>query len=86
MKKQRDSIQVAHFLTGLPKSLNPIKSKILASPDLPSLSEGFGRLQLATLFDSSIVTFSSSSIDALPSGDKFTFATYMGSNRGGHRG
>ena len=86
MKKQRDSMQVARFLSGLPKSLNLTKSKILASPDLPSLSEVFGRLQHATLFDSSTAPFSSSSIDALPSGDKSAFTTYMRSNRGGHGG
>ena len=84
IKKQRDSMQVARFLSGLPKSLNPVKSKNLASPDLPSLSEVFGRLQQATLFYSSIAPFSSSSIDALPSGDKSAFTTYMGSNKGGH--
>ena len=86
MKKQRDSMHVACFLSGLPKSLNPIKSQILASPDLPPSSEVFGRLQQATLSDSSIAPFSSSSTDALPFGDKFAFATYMGSNRGGPRG
>ena len=58
-----------------------MKSKILASPDLPSLSEVFGRLKQATLSDSSTVP--SPSTDALPSSDKSTFATYMGSNRGG---
>ena len=42
MKKQRDSMHVARFLPGLPKSSNPVKSQILASPDLPSLSEVFG--------------------------------------------
>ena len=45
MKKQRDSMHVAHFLSGLPKSLNPVKLQILASLDLPSLSEVFGRLR-----------------------------------------
>lgn len=45
MKKQRDSMHVARFLSGLPKRLNPVKSQILASPDLPSLSEVFGRLR-----------------------------------------
>ena len=82
MKKQRDSMHVC-FLSRLPKSLNPVKSQILASPDLPSLSEVFGRLRQATLSDSSIDPFSSSHTDALPSGDKSTFTTYMGSNRGG---
>ena len=43
MKKQQDSMHVARFLSGLPKSLNLVKSQILASPDLPSLSEVFGR-------------------------------------------
>ena len=86
MKKQRDSIHVARFLSGLPKSLNLVKSQILASLDLPSLSEVFGRFRQATLSDSSTVPFSSSSTDALPFGDKFAFTTYMGSNRGGHGG
>lgn len=45
---------LACFLSGLPKSLNPVKSQILASLDLPSLREVFGRLKQATLFDSSI--------------------------------
>ena len=53
MKKQQDSMHVARFLSGLPKSLNPVKSQILANPNLPSLSEVFGRLQQATLSDSS---------------------------------
>ena len=75
MKKQRDSMHVARFLFGLPKSLNPVKSQILASPNLSSLSEVFGRLRQATLSDSSIDHFSSSHIDALPSGDKSTFTT-----------
>ena len=44
MKKQRDSMHVARFLSGLAKSLNLVKSQILASLDLPSLSEVFGRL------------------------------------------
>ena len=86
MKKQRDSMHVAHFLSRLPKSLNPVKSQILASLDLPSLSEVFGRLRQATLSYSTINPFSSSHIDALPSGDKSAFTTYMGSNRGGHGG
>ena len=76
MKKQRDSMHVARFLPGLPKSLNPVKSQILASPNLSSLSEVFGRLRQATLFDSSIAPF----------GDKSAFVTYMGSNRGGRGG
>ena len=86
MKKQRDSMHVAHFLSGLPKSLNTIKSQILASPNLPSLSEVFGRLRQATLSDSSIAPFSSSSTDALPFGDKSAFTTYTGSNKGGRGG
>ena len=80
LKKQRDSMHVAHFLFGLPKSLNLVKSQILASPDLPSLSEISSRLRQATLSDSS--TVSSSSTNALSSNDKSSFATYM-SNRGG---
>ena len=83
MKKQRDSMHVARFLSGLPKSLNLVKSQILTSPDLSSLSEVFGRLRQATLSNSSINPFSSSHTDALPSGDKSVFTTYMGSNRGG---
>ena len=79
-------MHVARFLPGLPKSLNPVKSQILASPDLPSLSEVFGRLRQAILSDLSIDPFSSSHIDALPSGDKSAFITYMGSNRGGRGG
>ena len=67
----------------MPKSLNPIKSQILASPNLPSLSEVFGRLQQAILSDSSTTPFSSSNTDALPSSDKFAFTTYIESNRGG---
>ena len=86
MKKQRDSMHVARFLSGLPKSLNTIKSQILASPNLPSLSEVFGRLRQATLSDSSIAPFSSSSTDALPSCDKSAFTTYTGSNKGGRGG
>ena len=70
----------------MPKSLNPIKSQILASPNLPSLSEVFGRLQQAILSDSSTTPFSSSNTDALPSSDKFAFTTYIGSNRGGRGG
>ena len=73
-------MHVAHFLFGLPKSLNLVKSQILASPDLPSLSEISSRLRQATLSDSS--TVSSSSTNALSSNDKSSFATYM-SNRGG---
>ena len=83
MKKQRDSMHVARFLSGLPKSLNLVKSQILTSPDLSSLSEVFGRLRQAILSNSSINPFSSSHTDALPSGDKSIFTTYMGSNRGG---
>ncbi|KAK4538990.1 hypothetical protein RGQ29_032077, partial [Quercus rubra] len=86
MKKQRDSTHVARFLSRLPKSLNPVKSQILASPILPSLREVFGRLRQATLSDSSIDPFSSSHTNALPSGDKSAFTTYMGSNRGGRGG
>ena len=63
--------------------MNPIKSQIWASSDLPSLSKVFGRIRHATLFYSSTAPFSSSSTDALPSGDKSAFTTYMGSNRGG---
>ena len=70
----------------MPKSLNPIKSQILASPDLPSLSEVFGRLRQATLSDLSTDPFSSSNTDALPSGNKSAFTTYMRSNRGGRGG
>ena len=76
-------MHVARFLSRLPKSLNPVKSQILASPDLPSLSEVFCRLRQAILSDLSIDPFSSSHTDALPFGDKSAFATYMGSNRGG---
>ena len=79
-------MHVARFLSRLPKSLNPVKSQILASPDLPSLSEVFGRLRQETLSDSSTDPFSSSNTNALPSGDKFAFTTYMGSNRGGRGG
>ena len=79
-------MHVAHFLSGLPKSLNPVKSQILASPDLPSLSEVIGRLRQVTLFDSSTAPFSSSSTYALPSGDKSAFTTYMGSNKSGRGG
>ena len=86
MKKHQDSIHVAHFLFGLPKSMNLVKSQILASPDLPSLSEVFGRLRQATLSDTSIDPFSSSHTNALPCGDKSTFTTYMESNRGGRGG
>ena len=86
MKKQRDSIHVARFLFGLPKILNLVKLQSLASLDLPSLSEVFGRFRQATLFDLNIALFSSSNTDALPSGDKSTFTTYMGSNRGGRGG
>ena len=50
------------------------------------MSEVFGRLRQATLFDSSTDHFSSSNTDALPFGDKSAFTTYMGSNRGGHGG
>ena len=39
MKKQRDSMHIARFLSGLPKSLKPVKSQIFVSPILPSLSE-----------------------------------------------
>ena len=86
MKKQRDSTHVARFFSRLPKSLNPVKSQILASPILPSLREVFGRLRQATLSNSSIDPFSSSHTNALPSGDKSAFTTYMGSNRGGRGG
>ena len=64
MKKQRDYIYVAHFLS---------------SKDLPSLSEVFGRLWQATLSNSSTTTFPSSSTNALPSSDKSAFATSIGS-------
>ena len=77
-------MHVARFLFGLPKSLNLVKSQILASPDLPSLSEISGRLRQATLSNSS--TVSSSNTDALPSNDKSFFATYKRSNRGGRGG
>ena len=60
----------------------PMKSQILASKDLPSLSESFGRLRQATLFDSNSATFLSSNIDTLPSSDKSAFATSMRSSRG----
>ena len=79
-------MHVARFLSGLPKSLNPVKSQILASPNLPSLSEVFGRLRQATLSDLITDPFSSSNTDALPFGDKSAFTTYMGSNRGGRGG
>ena len=77
-------MHVAHFLSGLPKSLNLVKSQILASPYLPSLSEFVGRFRQATLSDSS--TTLSPSTDALPSSDKSAFVAYMGSNRGGRGG
>ena len=86
MKKQRDSTHVARFLSRLPISLNPVKSQILASPNLSSLSKVFGRLRQTTLSDLSIDPFFSSHTDALPSGDKSAFTTYMGSSRGGHGG
>ena len=76
MKKQQDSMHVASFLFGLPKSLNPVKSQILASPNLPSLSEVFGRLRQATLSNSSITL--SPNTDALPSGDKSSFPLIWG--------
>ena len=38
-------MNIAHFLSRLPKILDPIKSQILASQDLSSLSEVFGRLR-----------------------------------------
>ena len=56
-----------------------MKSQILGSKDLPSLSESFGRLRQATLFDSNSATFLSSNIDTLPSSDKSAFATSIGS-------
>ena len=86
MKKQQDSMHVARFLFRLPKCLNPVKSQILASPDLPSLSEVFGRLRQATLFYSSTGPLSSSNIDVLPSVEKSAFTTYMESTRGGRGG
>ena len=46
----------------------------------------FGRLRQATLSDSSTDPFSSSNTNALPSGDKSSFTTSMGSNRGGRGG
>ena len=79
-------MHVARFLFRLPKCLNPVKSQILASLDLPSLSEVFGRLRQATLSDSSTNHFSSSNTDPLPSSDKSAFTTYMGSTRGGRGG
>ena len=79
-------MNVAHFLSGLPKILDPVKSQIVASQDLPSVSEVFGRLRQATLSDSSTTTFPSSYSDALPSSDKSASATSMGSNRGGRGG
>ena len=55
-----------------------MKSQLLASKDLSSLSEVFGRLRHATFFDCSTAT--------LPSCDKSAFVTSMGSGRGGHAG
>ena len=56
-----------------------VKSQILASQHLPSLSEVFGRLRKTTLLNSSTIIFPSSSIDTLPFGYKFAFATSIGS-------
>ena len=72
-------MHVAHFLSSLPKILELEKSQILASKDVPSLSEVFGRLRQATLSNSSTTTFPSSITDALPSNDKSAFATSIGS-------
>ena len=55
-----------------------MKSQLLASKDLSSLSEVFGRLRHATFFACSTAT--------LPSCDKSAFVTSMGSGRGGHAG
>ena len=51
----------------------------MASKDIPSLSQVFGRLRQATLFDSSTTT-------PVPSGDTSAFASSMGSGRGGRGG
>jgi len=76
-------MHVACFLSRLPKIFNPAKSQILGSLALPTLSEVFGRLRQASLSDSNTAPFPSSSTDALTSGDKSAFATYMESNIGG---
>ena len=39
MRRQRKSMDVAHFLSNLPSSYDPIRSQILGARDLPSLSE-----------------------------------------------
>ena len=52
----------------------------MASKDIPSLSQVFGRLRQAILFDSSTTT------PTVPSGDTSAFATSMGSGRGGRGG
>jgi len=71
-------MHVACFLSSLPMTLDLVKSQLLASKDLPSLSEVFGRLRHSTLFYCSTAT--------LPSCDKSAFVTSMGSGRGGHVG
>ena len=45
-------MHVARFLSGLPSSFDPVKSQILGSKELPSLSEVFSRLQQASISDS----------------------------------
>ena len=76
MKKQQYFMHVV--LSSLPMTLDLVKSQLLVSKDLPSLSEVFDRLRHATLFDCSTAT--------LPSCDKSAFVTSMGSGRGGHAG
>ena len=72
--------------SGLPRNLDLVKSQILASEDIPSLSEVFSRLRHATWFDSSTAQLPYPSIAALPFDDKYAFATSIGSSRGGHGG
>ena len=72
--------------SSLPRNLDLVKSQILASEDISSLSEVFGRLRHATLFDSSTTQLPYPSIATLPFDDKYAFATSMGSSRGGRGG
>ncbi|GFZ18600.1 hypothetical protein Acr_27g0003390 [Actinidia rufa] len=56
MQKQRESMCIACFLSGLPYSFDYVSAKLLGSKELPSLSKVFSRLHQASLFSAPLVS------------------------------
>ena len=66
-------MHVTRFLSGLPPTFDSVRTQILGSKEIPSLSEVFGRLRQASISESNSIP--------LPSTKKSAFATDFGGGR-----